>query len=154
MQMEPTERAWEMVSTLRRNCRFPKDLEMEVYAGIIGKEAAVSFLRWCTEQQQRPVTAEQVLNDWQSVADRVYGQRDDQQAVTMNELITTLEMTQELSEPQEQNLINYIGALPRDMRFGLVKALVKIPAVATVLVQDKYDAVVFEVIEAISKEAS
>ena len=45
-----------MVSTLRKNCRLPADLEMEVYAGIVGQEAAVAFLRWCADKQQRPVT--------------------------------------------------------------------------------------------------
>jgi len=36
MDAEPTERGWEMVSILRQNCHFPRDLEIEIYAGIIG----------------------------------------------------------------------------------------------------------------------
>ena len=71
MQMEPTERAWEMVSTLRRRCRFPADLEMEIYAGIVGNEAAAMFLGWCAENRERPVSAEEVLDDWPEVAGRV-----------------------------------------------------------------------------------
>ena len=55
---------------------------------------------------------------------------------------------------QEQNLVAYIGSLPRDLRFGLVKALVKNPKVAEVLCKDEYDGVVLDAIEAISKEAS
>ena len=39
------------------------------------------------------------------------------------------------------------------MRFGLVKALLKIPHVAQALAQDKYDAVVLDAIRAISAEA-
>ncbi|PLX81668.1 MAG: hypothetical protein C0617_16385 [Desulfuromonas sp.] len=154
MQVEPTERAWEMISTLRRSCRLPKDLEMEVYAGIVGQEAAVAFLRWCSEQRERPVTALEVLDRWDEVAPRVKEQRHDLQATTMSELVTVLEVESALDEAREAGLIGYIGALPRDMRFGLVKALVKIPQVAEVLVQDKYDAVVFEAISEISREAS
>ena len=154
MQMEPTERAWEMVSTLRRSCRFPAELEMEVYAGIVGQEAAVSFLRWCREQSERPLTARQVLDNWEQVADRAAVQRDDLQAVTFNDVITTLEVDPVLSESQETSLIAYIAVLPRDLQFGLVKALLKIPAVAAVLCKDEHDAVILEVIEAISKEAS
>ena len=30
---------------------------MEVYAGIVGREAAIAFLRWCTEQSARPLSA-------------------------------------------------------------------------------------------------
>jgi hypothetical protein len=154
MQMEPTERAWEMVSILRKNCRFSQDLEMEVYAGIVGKEAAIMFLRWCAEHRERPVPARQILDSWDAVAQRVADQRDDLQAVTMSDMVTTLEIAPDLEPDQEQNLVNYIGVLPRDMRFGLVKSLVKIPHVAQALIQDKYDSVVYDAIEAISREAS
>jgi len=154
MQVEPTERAWEMVSTLRRSCRFPADLEMEIYAGIVGQEAAVSFLRWANEKKERPVTARQVLDQWLDVCERVSAQRDDLQAVTLNDVVTTLDMEPALSPEQEQNLVAYIGSLPRDLRFGLVKALVKNPVIADVLCKDAYDAVILDAIEAISREAS
>jgi hypothetical protein len=154
MQMEPTERAWEMVSTLRRCCRFPTDLEMEIYAGIVGQEAAVSFLRWSRDQSERPVTASRILDDWEDVASKVRAQRDDLQAVTLNDVVTSLEVDSSLTLMQEQNLVAYIGSLPRDLRFGLVKALVKIPGVGTILCKDDYDDVILEAIEAISKEAS
>ena len=154
MQMEPTERAWEMVSTLRKSCHFPADLEMEVYAGIIGQEAAVSFLRWSREQAERPVTARQVLDGWPVVGEQVRTQRDDLQAVTLNDVVTTLEVDPSMSADQERHLVAYIACLPRDLRFGLVKALVKIPAVAAVLCKDAYDEVILDAIEAISREAS
>lgn len=154
MQMEPTERAWEMVSVLRQSCRFPAELEMEVYAGIVGKEAAIMFLRWCADQQARPVLAREVLDHWVDAAPRVRRQRDDAQAVTMNDLITSLEVEPGLSPSQEENLVAYIALLPRDMRFAMVKSLVKNPPVAAVLVQDKYDAVILDAISEISREAS
>ena len=154
MQMEPTERAWEMVSTLRRCCRFPADLEMEIYAGIVGQEAAVSFLRWSREQKERPVTARQVLDSWSDVEAQVKQQRDDLQAVTLNDLVTTLEVDAGLTLGQEQNLVAYIDALPRDLKFALVKVLLKNPQVAEILCKDDYDAVILETIESISREAS
>jgi len=154
MQMEPTERAWEMVSTLRHSCRFPAELEMEVYAGIVGQEAAVSFLRWVREQAERPVTARQILDGWMDVAEQVCAQRDDLQAVTLSDMVTTLEVDARLTPEQERNLVAYIGALPRDLRFGLVKTLVKLPAVAAVLCKDEYDDIVLDAIEMISREAS
>ena len=154
MQMEPTERAWEMVSTLRRSCRFPAELEMEVYAGIIGQEAAVSFLRWTREQDQKPLTARQILDAWPSVADQAAAQRDDLQAVTFNDLVATLDVDPHLTSAAEANLVAYISVLPRDLRFALVKTLLRIPPVATALCKDEHDTVILEVIEAISHEAS
>ncbi|MGB4600703.1 MAG: hypothetical protein WBI04_12130 [Trichlorobacter sp.] len=153
MQVEPTERGWEMVSSLRQHCRFPGDLSMEVYAGIIGKEAAITFMRWLADRSGRPLTAREILDDWAAVAERAAAQRDDVQAATINDLQTTLQMLPQLDEQQESALIAYIDVLPRDLRFGFVKTLLRIPAVALAISQDKYDSVVFEAIRAIGDEA-
>jgi MoxR-like ATPase len=153
LQVEPTERAWEMVSILRKNSRFPGDLEMEVYAGIVGREAAIMFMRWLADHRHRPLTAAEVLDCWAEVADKAAAQRDDLQAATINDLIATLQVTPDMAAEQERNLVAYIGVLPRDLRFGVIKSLLKIPAVALAICQDKYDAVVFDAIRAISSEA-
>ena len=153
MDVEPTERGWEMVSVLRRQCRFPADLEMEVYAGIVGREAAVAFLRWCADERLRPVSAQEILERWPEVAARAQGQRDDLQAATMNDLVATLQRSTALPAPQEEHLVAYIACLPRDLRFGCVKALLKIPHVALALSQDRYDSVILDAIRAISEEA-
>ena len=153
LQVEPTERGWEMVSILRRNCRFPGDLEMEVYAGIVGKESAITFMRWLADSKGRPLTATEILNDWQQVAVQAEKQRDDVQAATINDLTATLQVSPLLSIDQEANLVAYIAVLPRDLRFGFVKSLLKIPEVALGIAQDKYDSVVFDAIQTISREA-
>jgi hypothetical protein len=153
LQVEPTERAWEMVSILRQKCRFPQELEMEVYAGIVGKEAAIMFMRWCVDQAGRPLTAREVLDQWSEVAERARFQRDDRQAATVSDLVATLQAAPELSDAGETNLVAYIDILPRDLRFGFVKSLLTIPAVAQVLSQDKHDAVILDAIRQISNEA-
>ena len=154
LQVEPTERAWEMVSILRKNSRFPGDLEMEVYAGIVGREAAIMFMRWLADHRHRPLTAAEVLNAWADVADKAATQRDDLQAATLNDLTATLQAAAGIAPDQERNLVAYIAILPRDLRFAFVKSLLKIPAVALAISQDKYDAVVFDAIRAISAEAA
>jgi MoxR-like ATPase len=153
MEAEPTERGWEMVSILRQRCRFPRELEMEVYAGVVGREAAVAFLSWQADRRGRPVAAAEVIDSWPEVAERAAAQRDDLQAATMSDLVALLQGTGNLTAQQEENLVGYIDSLPRDMRFGLVKALLKIPPVAQALAQDKFDVVVLEAIRTISSEA-
>jgi hypothetical protein len=153
LQVEPTERGWEMVSILKKNCRFPADLEMEVYAGIVGKEAAIMFMRWLADRKGRPLTAAEVLNDWPQVAERAQKQRDDVQAATINDLAATLHASPHLAEEQEENLVCYISVLPRDLCFGFVKSLVKIPEVALALVKDRHDSVIFDAMQAIAAEA-
>ena len=153
LQVEPTERGWEMVSVLRKNCRFPGDLEMEVYSGIIGKEAAITFMRWLADHKGRPLSAAEILNDWPQVAGRAEAQRDDVQAASINDLTATLQVSPTLSPEQEAHLVAYVAVLPRDLRFGFVKTLLKIPEVALALVQDRHDSVIFDAMQAISREA-
>jgi hypothetical protein len=153
LQVEPTERGWEMVSVLRKDCRFSGDLEMEVYAGIIGTEAAITFMRWLADRKGRPLSAAEVLNDWATVAERAAAQRDDVQAATINDLTATLQISPTLTSDQEAHLVAYIAILPRDLRFGFVKSLLKIPEVALGLAQDKYDSIIFDAIQTISREA-
>jgi len=153
LQVEPSERAWEMVSILKKNCKFPPELEMEVYSGMVGKEAAIMFMRWLSDRKGRPVSAAEVLNDWPAVADRARGQRDDVQAATINDLSATLRTAPVLAAEQEENLVAYISVLPRDLRFGFVKSLLKIPDVALALVSDKHDSVIFDAMQAINRQA-
>ena len=154
MQIEPSERAWEMVSKLRQSCRFPQELEMEVYAGVIGREAAVCFLQWCAEQRLRPLSAEDILLRWPEVAGQAAAQRDDIQAATCSDLVARLGLDAALDEVQQDSLVAYIDILPRDMRFGLVKSLLRIPAVAEILCQDKYDGQILATIEQISRDVA
>ena len=100
------------------------------------------------------MTADELLENWEQVAERVAAQRDDAQAATMTQLVTRLEADSSLTPAQEQNLVAYIAVLPRDLRFGLVKSLLRLPRVADILSRDEYDAVVFDAIAEISREAS
>lgn len=153
LQVEPSERGWEMVSILKKECRFAPELEMEVYAGIVGKEAAIMFARWLADRKGRPLTASEVLNDWAQAADRARRQRDDLQAATVNDLSATLKASPALDEGQEENLVAYIALLPRDLRFGFVKTLLKIPEVALALAKDRHDSVIFDAMQALARQA-
>ena len=111
------------------------------------------FMRWLADYRHRPLTAADILDNWPEVAEKAAAQRDDIQAGTMTGLTASLQALPELTPLQEENLVAYIAVLPRDLRFGFVKTLLKIPPVALAISQDKYDAVVFDAIRAISEEA-
>ena len=100
------------------------------------------------------MTAEQVLDEWEAVAGQAAAQRDDAQAVTLHDVIALLQGQPELSEAREAALVAYLEVLPRDMRFALVKALLRIPQVANRLCDDRYDGKVLDVIAEISRAAS
>jgi hypothetical protein len=99
------------------------------------------------------LTAAELLNGGEEAVERAGRQRDDVQAATISDLVATLQASPQLTSGQEQNLVAYIGCLPRDLRFGLIKSLLKIPPVAQAISQDMYDTVVFDAIRAMSAEA-
>jgi len=80
-------------------------------------------------------------------------QRDDIQAATINELTILLQQQTLTDETEQDHLVAYIDILPRDMRFALVKSLLRIPPIAAILCQDKYDAAILETIRKISQDA-
>lgn len=153
MEAKPSERGWEMISVLRGACRFPPELEIEVYAGIVGQEAAISFLRWQRDAVGRPVTATEILASWTDISTRAENQREDQHGATMNSLISHLRLESGLTDTQEANLIAYLTVLPRDLKFALIKSLLTIPSVAVSLTKDCYDSVILDSIRVISSEA-
>lgn len=153
LHVEPTERGWEMISVLRQYCRFPEALAMEVYAGIIGKEAAIAFMRWLADRSGRPVSALEILETWEDVRERVAAQRDDLQAATIQGLTTHLSVHGLKSIQEEEHLVAYIALLPRDLRFGCVKGFLRIPDVALRLAQDKYDHIIYDVMQQLHQES-
>lgn len=152
MDVEPTERGWEMVSTLRRRCRLPRELEMEVYAGIIGKEAAVSFLRWCVDQAGRPVPATEVLDNWPAVlmpsasSGRCPG-GDHERALGPAPGITLPDA------PPGRKSGCLPGVPPSRHALCYHKISAQDPPRALAISQDKYDTVVLDAIRAMSAEA-
>lgn len=149
---EPTERGWEMVSILKKSCRFSNNLAIEVFAGIVGKESAIAFMKWLSDEKGRALTAEEVLTDFEKIRDRAENQREDMHSATMNEIISYLAV-EELTDVREQNLVKYCSVLNRDLKFAFVKSLVKMPKVAEGICKDVYDNIIFEAISRISSEA-
>jgi len=72
----------------------------------------------------------------------------------MNELLTVLADRRDLAEEEEDHLVAYLGVLPRDLRFGMVKALLRMPHMAEVISRDRYDHVVLDAISRISGEVA
>lgn len=109
---------WSVVNLLKKANAIPKDLEFEIIAGIVGKEAAAAFRKYLDEHYERPVNGEAVLKDYEAVRERVLKQKVQQDAmyVTIKELISIIEQTKKLGKKQMENVKDFLLDLSADMQ--------------------------------------
>lgn len=114
------------LALLRRNDAIPQDLEFEIIAGILGKEASTAFITYMDKNYERPVNGEEVLKDYASVKDKIKKQckNADQMYVTNKQIIGIAEASgKKLSKKQMENLIDYIDDIPMDLGASLAHEL-------------------------------
>lgn len=106
------------LSILKKSNAIPKDLEFEIIAGIVGKEAAAAYRKYMDDHYERPVAGEAVLKDYESVRERVLKQKTQQDAmyVTIKELIGLIEQTKKLGKKQMENVKDFLLDLSADMQ--------------------------------------
>jgi len=130
--------AWSLVNTFFNSGAVPSDLEFEVLCGMVGKEAAVSFIKYKEENYLKPVSGEAVLKDYSSVRERVLAQRkkNDEMSVTIAEIVKFTEVAKKLSKKQQTNLVEFLLDLPADFQVLLMSRLPS-EVVSTLAEEDK-----------------
>lgn len=124
------------LALLRRADAIPQDLEYDIIAGILGKEAAVAFIKYMDKQYERPVNGEDVLNDYENVREKVKKQakKAEEMWVTIKQIIGIAEKSnRKLTKKQMENLIEFIDDLPADTGAMLVHEIP--PEIITALVE-------------------
>jgi hypothetical protein len=114
------------LSLLRKADAIPQDLEYDIIAGILGKEAAVAFIKYMDKQYTRPVNGEEVLNDYDSVREKIKKQSKNAEEmwVTIKQIIGLAEKSnKKLAKKQMENLIEFIEDIPADTGAMLVHEL-------------------------------
>ncbi len=125
------------LSLLRKADAIPQELEYDIVSGILGKEAAVAFIKYMDKQYERPVNGEEVLNDYENVREKVKKQakKAEEMWVTIKQIIGIAEKSnKKLARKQMENLIEFIEDLPletaamlvHDLPSEIVSALVEI----------------------------
>jgi hypothetical protein len=114
------------LSLLRKAEAIPADLEFEIVAGILGKEAATAFISFMDKNYNRPVNGVDVLKDYKEVREKILKQikNADEMWITNKQIIGAAEGAgKKLNQTQMKNLIDYIDDLPADTAAGLVHEL-------------------------------
>ena len=142
LDIKPTPRSYEMLNYVLSRCDIPERLHYEVFAGLIGKEAAATFMKYRLEKFERPVSAEEIMNNYEQVRNKILNARLDVLNSIINSLIDYCANKEK--EINEQNLVAFLMDLKRDLLFGTVKRLISFEHIKPILARDEklYDAMV------------
>lgn len=109
IECKPTPDGYRMVYELMSNQVVPSNLEHEVYGGLIGMEAATSFIRFMDKEYVKPVSGKDILNNYGNVKTAVEKQANDAMYVTIHDLLSLLKaQDKELPKRQLENLEKYL----------------------------------------------
>jgi hypothetical protein len=110
------------LALLRKAQVIPQDLEFEIIAGVVGKDAAAAFIKYMDKEYERPVNGEEVLNNYKDVREKILKQRkkSDEMYVTIKQIIGISEAAKKLTKKQMENLVSFIDDLNADTAAMLV----------------------------------
>jgi len=113
----PLPRTWEIVSKITPLLNSVPDSQSELLSGIIGSETAVVYQKFIRDNYKRPVTAEEILNSYDKVKEKLWKQRNDEMSSTSSMLKISLEeicSKSKIKAPQIKNLETFILDCPTE----------------------------------------
>jgi hypothetical protein len=128
------------LALLFRAKAIPQDLEFEIISGILGKEAATTFIKYMDKNYERPVNGEEVLTDYDKVKDKIKKQskKAEEMYVTIKQIVGIAETSnKKLTKNQMKNLIEFIDDIPADTGAMLVHELPSEVVSALVEIDDR-----------------
>lgn len=149
--VKPTPDSYRMLNALLSAEAIPKGLEIETFAGLIGREGAVAFLNWLQNNKTRPVSGEEVLNDYEKHIEKLKKQRNDEMYATVTDTVGKLKgLGKGLKESQFDNYKKFIVGSSAEFRVTLIKQTPK-ELMGKLLQDTKISQIVTDVLTGVSK---
>lgn len=102
----------------------PKELVMRLVAGLIGSEAAASFLGFRDGNKKRPITAKELFADWDKLKNSVFSQETVLMHATIQDVVASL--PDDKLEAKQRQVVNELtlGFEKKEFQVALLKAMV------------------------------
>ena len=113
----PLPRTWEILSKVTPVLGEVPDCMNELVSGIVGSETAVVYQKFIRDNYKRPVTAEEILNSYEKVKEKLWKQRNDEMGSTSSLLKIALEdivAKNKIKKDQVANLERFIIDCPTE----------------------------------------
>jgi len=119
----PSPRSWVRLSDLMNANAIPASAQSEVISGLIGEKPAISFIRFLDKSYKKPVSGKEVLESFAKFKDKIKAQKNDENFVTISELVGLLGDGAKLKKDQLTNVTDFALALKQEEKMALLKKL-------------------------------
>ncbi len=122
-EVKPTPDSYRMLDSLMKNKVIAKENQMEIFRGLIGKEASVALIKFLDKNYNRPVSGDQILKAYDTVAGKVKKQNTAENYDTTNDLVAILTEKKVLSPDELKNVVQYTLDIPKESQTALIAKL-------------------------------
>lgn len=123
---KPTPDQWAMLDRIRKSGAIDQHIEIEVFTGLVGNEAAIAFRKFLDTNYKRPVTGEEILNNYHdkpALRKKAKEQRNDENHQTMLDLTALMSSIKKPTQQQVDNLAAYIKDVTPEIQTSVVHRL-------------------------------
>lgn len=121
LDVKPTPDSYRMLNDLLVAKVIKKEIQQEIFQGLLGKEASISLIKFLDVHYNRPVSGTQVLKELAKFTDKIKKQRTDETYTTIQELVACLsEEKRVLDKDEVKNLIDFTLMIPKESQAALI----------------------------------
>ncbi len=121
--IKPTPDSYRILDTLMKNKVIAKENQMEIFRGLIGKEASVALIKWLDTNYEKPVSGTQIFTEYEKVASKVKKQKTAETYATITDLVALCVEKKSISDTELKNLVQFTMDIPKESQTALISKL-------------------------------
>ncbi len=119
----PSPRSWHKVSDLMNAGAILSHSQSEVISGLVGDKTSISFIRFLDKSYKKPVSGKEVLESFPKFKEKIQKQRNDENFVTITELVGLLGDGAKLKKDQLANVTDFALSIKQEEKMAFLKKL-------------------------------
>jgi hypothetical protein len=121
LDVKPTPDSYRMLNEMVVAGVIKKDIQQEIFQGMLGKETSISLIKFLDTHYERPVSGTQVLKELAKFTDKIKKQRTDETYTTIQDLVACLSEDKRILDKDEvKNLVEFILMIGKESQAALI----------------------------------